>query len=48
MILNFQHKFFLGTLALSVKTGRKKDDIQHFIILSKDGAVALGINKSTI
>jgi len=30
-----------GTLALSVKTGRRKDDIQHFIILSRDGSVAL-------
>jgi len=30
-----------GTLALSLKTGNKEDDIKHFIIVSRDGSVAL-------
>lgn len=49
--IKLEHKFtgnFLirqssqpGTLALSVKIGRRKNDIQHFIILSREGSVAL-------
>lgn len=30
-----------GTLAVSVKTGRGKDDIKHFIIISQNGSVSL-------